>query len=66
MRVIGLSQQEQDEIFRMLAVILWLGNIQFAEGDDGYAQITDNDGKPLFSLLVGKVCDVLKTDGMDI
>ncbi|KAF9363359.1 class II myosin [Mortierella sp. NVP85] len=43
MRVIGLSQQEQDEIFRMLAVILWLGNIQFAEGDDGYAQITDND-----------------------
>jgi myosin-1 len=54
MRVIGLSQQEQDEIFRMLAVILWLGNIQFAEGDDGYAQITDTDGMSLFSLLVGK------------
>ncbi|KAF9584332.1 class II myosin [Lunasporangiospora selenospora] len=43
MRVIGLSQQEQDEIFRMLAIILWLGNVQFVENDEEYAQITDND-----------------------
>ncbi|KAG0301227.1 class II myosin [Dissophora globulifera] len=43
MRVIGLSQQEQDEIFRMLAVILWLGNIQFAENNEGYAEITDSE-----------------------
>ncbi|KAG0238392.1 class II myosin [Actinomortierella wolfii] len=43
MRVIGLSQQEQDEIFRMLAIILWLGNVQFAENDEGYAGITDPD-----------------------
>ncbi|KAF9420297.1 class II myosin [Podila epigama] len=43
MRVIGLTQQEQDEIFRMLAIILWLGNVQFSENDEGYAQITDND-----------------------
>ncbi|KAI8598558.1 P-loop containing nucleoside triphosphate hydrolase protein, partial [Dissophora ornata] len=43
MRVIGLSQQEQDEIFRMLAVVLWLGNVQFVEDDSGYAQITDNE-----------------------
>ncbi|KAF8952435.1 class II myosin [Haplosporangium bisporale] len=43
MRVIGLSQQEQDEIFRMLATILWLGNVQFSENAEGYAQITDND-----------------------
>jgi myosin heavy subunit len=28
----------------MLAIILWLGNIQFVEGDDGYAQITDHEG----------------------
>ncbi|RDL33189.1 Myosin-1 [Venustampulla echinocandica] len=41
MRVIGLSQAEQDEIFRMLAAILWTGNIQFVEDKDGYAAVSD-------------------------
>ncbi|OAX40076.1 hypothetical protein K503DRAFT_28351 [Rhizopogon vinicolor AM-OR11-026] len=41
MKIIGLSNQEQNEIFRMLAVILWLGNVQFAEMDDGNATIAD-------------------------
>ncbi|KAH7886055.1 P-loop containing nucleoside triphosphate hydrolase protein [Phlebopus sp. FC_14] len=41
MRVIGLSEQEQNEIFRMLAIILWLGNIQFQEMDDGNATVVD-------------------------
>lgn len=42
MKVIGLSQAEQDQIFRMLAAILWIGNIQFREGDDGYAAVADD------------------------
>ena len=41
MRTIGLSEQEQSEIFRMLAIILWLGNVQFQEMDDGNSCITD-------------------------
>ncbi|TFK84196.1 hypothetical protein K466DRAFT_233629 [Polyporus arcularius HHB13444] len=41
MQVIGLSDYEQNEIFRMLAVILWLGNVQYAEKDDGNAEIAD-------------------------
>src|SRR5262249_48963668 len=41
MRVIGLSQQEQDEIFRILAAILWLGNVTFVEDDSGNASISD-------------------------
>ncbi|KAA8893142.1 myosin-1 [Sphaerosporella brunnea] len=41
MQVIGLSQAEQDQIFRMLATILWLGNIQFAEDDSGNGAIVD-------------------------
>ncbi|KAK6949196.1 class II myosin [Daldinia eschscholtzii] len=41
MKIIGLSQGEQDEVFRMLAAILWTGNIQFVEGDDGYAAVAD-------------------------
>ncbi|GAV51421.1 hypothetical protein ZYGR_0AD06040 [Zygosaccharomyces rouxii] len=41
MRVIGLSQEEQDEIFRVLAAILWTGNITFMENDEGNAQVRD-------------------------
>ncbi|CAK5264269.1 unnamed protein product [Mycena citricolor] len=42
MGVIGLSAQEQNEIFRMLAIILWLGNVQFSELDDGNSAIADS------------------------
>ncbi|GAM33778.1 microfilament motor [Talaromyces pinophilus] len=41
MRIIGLTQGEKDNIFRMLAAILWLGNVQFAEDDESHASITD-------------------------
>ncbi|KAF4974726.1 hypothetical protein FZEAL_8396 [Fusarium zealandicum] len=41
MKIIGLSQAEQDEIFRMLAAILWIGNIQFQEDQNGYAEVID-------------------------
>jgi myosin I len=41
MNIIGLSQQEQNEILRMLAIILWLGNVQFSELDDGNARVDD-------------------------
>ncbi|KAI9680157.1 MAG: class II myosin [Trizodia sp. TS-e1964] len=41
MKIIGLPQHEQDEIFRVLAAILWLGNIQFAEDQQGNSDIND-------------------------
>src|SRR3954454_22437336 len=41
MKTIGLTQAEQDEIFRMLAAVLWTGNIQFVEDKDGYAAVSD-------------------------
>ncbi|KAF2099628.1 hypothetical protein NA57DRAFT_75130 [Rhizodiscina lignyota] len=41
MKIIGLPQAEQDNIFRMLSTILWLGNVTFAEDDQGNARITD-------------------------
>ncbi|KAH2983442.1 hypothetical protein KXV25_001813 [Aspergillus fumigatus] len=41
MNVIGMTEGEQDEVFRMLAAILWIGNVQFAEDDSGNAVITD-------------------------
>ncbi|KAF5312142.1 hypothetical protein D9619_002602 [Psilocybe cf. subviscida] len=42
MEVIGLSHEEQHEIFKMLAIILWLGNVQFEEADDGNSNISDS------------------------
>ncbi|EON64246.1 PLK protein kinase [Coniosporium apollinis CBS 100218] len=41
MNIIGLAQSEQDNIFRMLAAVLWLGNITFTEDDQGNAAIMD-------------------------
>jgi myosin-1 len=41
MKIIGLTQAEQDEIFRMLAAVLWTGNIQFMEDNSGYAAVAD-------------------------
>ena len=41
MKIIGMSQAEQDNLFRVLAAILWLGNITFSENDEGNAKITD-------------------------
>ena len=42
MATIGLSQQEIDDIFKVLAAILWLGNIQFVENNEGNAAIADS------------------------
>ena len=41
MNIIGLPQEEQDQIFRMLAAILWIGNISFEENEEGNAQVRD-------------------------
>ena len=41
MKVIGLMKNEQDNIFRLLAAILWVGNITFRENDQGGVDIAD-------------------------
>ncbi|KAI7904550.1 P-loop containing nucleoside triphosphate hydrolase protein [Cokeromyces recurvatus] len=43
MNIIGLQKHEQDEIFKILAVILWLGNIIFVEDDNGHSMVSDAD-----------------------
>ena len=47
MTTIGLSQQEIDDIFRVLAAVLWLGNVQFVENNEGNAAIAD-DSVPIY------------------
>lgn len=75
MRVIGLSAQEQSEIFKLLAIILWLGNIQFSELDDGNAQIEDRsvtdfvgylmeaDGDLVMKVMTSKVVETQRGAG---
>ncbi|KAE8228548.1 hypothetical protein CF326_g6515 [Tilletia indica] len=41
MGIIGLSADEQNNIFRMIASILWIGNITFQENKEGNAEIAD-------------------------
>lgn len=41
MEIIGLNQNEQDQIFRLLSAILWIGNIEFSENSEGNAAIRD-------------------------
>ncbi|GME34038.1 uncharacterized protein K452DRAFT_294428 [Neofusicoccum parvum] len=41
MNIIGMTQPEQDNVFRMLSAILWLGNVTFVENDEGNAAISD-------------------------
>jgi hypothetical protein len=33
MEVVGITEQQRYEIFRLLAAILWLGNIEFVPND---------------------------------
>ncbi|KAM3585942.1 class II myosin [Umbelopsis sp. WA50703] len=59
MNVVGLAKEEQDEIFKMLAIILWLGNIQFSEGDDGNSVVADADVTNFIAYLLEVNPDIL-------
>ncbi|KAJ0053589.1 hypothetical protein Pint_01769 [Pistacia integerrima] len=45
MDILGMSKKEQDAIFRVVAAILHLGNIDFAKGDEDSSVIKDNESK---------------------
>ncbi|CAM0943043.1 unnamed protein product [Alopecurus aequalis] len=49
MDVIGISSEEQEAIFRIVAAILHLGNVEFAEGDDVDSSKPKNE-KSMFHL----------------
>jgi myosin-1 len=52
MQVIGLTKQEQDNIFRMLALILWIGNITFVEDESGNGKVRDESVTNFVSYLL--------------
>jgi len=43
LHVMELSEKEQEALFNLVAVVIHLGNIQFASGDGGRARITNPD-----------------------
>ncbi|ERN06519.1 myosin-11 isoform X1 [Amborella trichopoda] len=43
MDIVGISQQEQDAIFRVIAAILHLGNIDFAKGEEIDSSVLKDD-----------------------
>ena len=47
MTTIGIGTDEQDNILRVLATILWLGNVNFRNNEEGNAAIED-EGVPNF------------------
>lgn len=53
MQTIGLSEDEQMSIVRMLASILWLGNVYFAENAQGDADIGNADVTDFCAYLLG-------------
>lgn len=60
MQIIGLSQPEQDSIFRMLATILWIGNISFVEDESGNAAIRDEGVTNFVAYLLEVSPEILK------
>ena len=61
MKIIGLTQQEQDNIFRMLALILWIGNISFVEDENGNAAIRDDSVTNFAAYLLDVNPEILKS-----
>ncbi|CED82244.1 microfilament motor [Phaffia rhodozyma] len=41
MGIVGLSGDEQENIFRCISIILWLGNVKFVENAEGNSMIPD-------------------------
>ncbi|KAM9902281.1 hypothetical protein OXX79_004035 [Metschnikowia pulcherrima] len=60
MNVIGLAQVEQDNIFRMLAAILWIGNISFVEDENGNAAVRDEGVTNFVAYLLEVNAEILK------
>lgn len=52
MDVVGLTAAEKEEIFRVISGILWLGNVQFKEDQEGNAMIPDEGVTEFISYLM--------------
>jgi len=52
MKVIGITEQEQNQVFTVIGAILWLGNIDFKDASDK-ANVVDRDSLSFVASLMG-------------
>ncbi|ODV73149.1 myosin 5 CYBJADRAFT_168203 [Cyberlindnera jadinii NRRL Y-1542] len=52
MQIIGIDQEQQDQIFRILAAILWIGNITFVEDEQGNSTVRDSSVTKFVAYLI--------------
>lgn len=45
MTLVGIRKEDQDAVFKLVAAILHLGNIEFQQGDDEAAKITNEESR---------------------
>nr|KYP42747.1 Myosin-J heavy chain [Cajanus cajan] len=64
MDIVGISQQEQEAIFRVVAAILHIGNIDFAKGKEVDSSIPKDD-KAKFHLKTTAELLMCDTDGLE-
>ncbi|KAG2731436.1 hypothetical protein G9P44_005852 [Scheffersomyces stipitis] len=60
MKIIGLTELEQNNIFRMIASILWIGNVSFVEDESGNAAIRDDSVTQFVAYLLEVNPEILK------
>ncbi|KAJ1920248.1 class II myosin [Mycoemilia scoparia] len=60
MDVIGISNDDRMNIHRILATILWLGNVQFAEDDNSASYITDDNVVQFLAYLFESPAELVK------
>lgn len=69
MNTIGITADEQANILRMLAAVLWIGNAQYAENEEGHAYVSDASVPAFVAYLLevdeGLVSKVLTTRTME-
>lgn len=60
MDIIGITKQEQTDVFRLVSAILWLGNVDFTEAGER-ASVADMAVLEFVSSLLGIPANFLKT-----
>lgn len=61
MNLIGLQNETQQNVVQLLAGILYVGNISFAEGADGYAHVQEEYHLQVAAYLLGVKWEYLKS-----
>lgn len=56
MKVIEIADEEQNEMFEIVASVLHLGNVKFVQNDKGYSEILNHDAN---SENVAEVSDLI-------